>query len=112
MIRPGLPSVHRRTTATAPTSRRRSPATPPATPPSATALFTTLAQFYGTDDIAFTISSDEFNTITLDENGQPRPLMPRSYTSFSEASDENAQSRIYIGVHFHFDKVEGMNAGT
>src|SRR5262249_13999577 len=71
-----------------------------------TALFATLAHFYGTDNISFTIISDEFNTITVDQNGQPRPLMPRSYTSFSEAADENAQSRIYIGVHFHFDKVE------
>jgi hypothetical protein len=77
-----------------------------------TALFTTLAQFYGTDNIPFTINSDEFNTITVGQNGQPRPLMPRSYTSFSEAAEECAQSRIYIGVHFHFDKLEGMNTGT
>src|SRR5262249_30246154 len=76
------------------------------------ALFRTLADFYGTDDIAFTITSDEFNTITIDQNGQPRPLVPWSYTSFSEAAAENAQSRIYLGVHFHFDMIAGMNAGN
>jgi hypothetical protein len=76
-----------------------------------TALFRTLAEFFGTDNVPFTIISDEFNTITVDQNGQPRPMEPRSFTSFSEAASENAQSRIYLGVHFHFDMIAGMNAG-
>jgi hypothetical protein len=75
------------------------------------ALFKTLADFYGTDNISFTIVSDEFNTITVDQNGQPRPLKPRSYTSFSQAAEENGESRIYLGVHFNFDKVAGINQG-
>jgi hypothetical protein len=76
-----------------------------------TALFSTLRDFYGTDNVSFTINSDEFNTITIDQNGQVRPLVPRSYTSFSQAADENAESRIYLGVHFNFDKVAGMQIG-
>jgi hypothetical protein len=77
-----------------------------------TAMFSILSRFYGTDNIPFTVISDEFNTITIDQSGQPRPLMPRSFTSFSEAAYENAISRIYIGVHFQFDMVQGMNAGN
>jgi hypothetical protein len=76
------------------------------------ALFRILADFYGRDDIPFTIISDEFNTITVDQNGQPRPLRPRSYTSFSQAAEENGESRIYLGIHFNFDKVEGIKQGT
>jgi hypothetical protein len=75
------------------------------------ALFTTLANFYGTDNISFTIVSDEFNTITVDQNGTPRPLKARSYTSFSQAAEENGESRIYLGVHFNFDKVAGIQQG-
>jgi hypothetical protein len=76
------------------------------------ALFQTMIRFYGRDDIHFTIVSDEFNTITVDQNGMVRPLRPRSYTSFSQAREENGQSRIYLGIHWHFDKVEGIEEGN
>ncbi|HEV3080485.1 MAG TPA: vanadium-dependent haloperoxidase [Gemmataceae bacterium] len=75
------------------------------------ALFKMMADFYGTDAIHFTIISDEFNTITVDQYGHKRPLEPRSYDSFSQASGENAQSRIYLGIHWHFDAVEGIRSG-
>jgi PAP2 superfamily/Vanadium chloroperoxidase N-terminal domain len=75
------------------------------------ALFKTMADFYQTDNIHFTIISDEFNTITVDQNGVVRPLMPRTYDSFSQAAGENAQSRIYLGIHYHFDAVEGIRCG-
>jgi hypothetical protein len=76
------------------------------------ALFTVLKDFYGTDNIHFTIVSDEFNTITVDQNGTPRPLIPRSYTSFSQAMYENAESRIYLGIHFQFDADNGIKQGS
>jgi len=76
------------------------------------ALFGIMRDFFGTDDIAFTIVSDEFNTITVDQNGNPRPLRPRSFTSFTQAADENGQSRIYLGIHFGFDKSEGITCGN
>jgi hypothetical protein len=76
------------------------------------ALFTILKNFYGTDNIHFTLVSDEFNTITVDQNGIARPLVPRSYTSFTQAMLENAQSRIYLGIHFQFDANNGILQGS
>jgi hypothetical protein len=76
------------------------------------ATFQTLARFYGTDNIAFTFVSDEFNGVTRDNNGNVRPLRPRSFSSFSQASEENGQSRIYLGIHWAFDKTEGIRTGN
>jgi len=75
------------------------------------ALFQTLRHFYGTDDIAFTFVSDEFNGVTLDNEGNVRPLVPRSFSSLSQAEDENGQSRIYLGIHWVFDKTTGIAQG-
>jgi hypothetical protein len=75
------------------------------------ALFQTLRRFYGTDAIAFTFVSDEFNGVTLDNQGNVRPLRPRSFASLSEAEEENGQSRIYLGIHWAFDKTEGIAQG-
>jgi hypothetical protein len=74
-------------------------------------LFQTLRNFYGTDDIAFTFVSDEFNGVTRDNNGNVRPLIPRSFSSLSEAEEENGQSRIYLGVHWVFDKTASIALG-
>jgi hypothetical protein len=75
------------------------------------ALFQTLRRFYGTDEIPFTFISDEFNGVTKDNQGNTRPLIPRSFESLSEAEDENGQSRIYLGIHWAFDKTEGIDQG-
>ena len=75
------------------------------------ALFQTLRRFYRTDAIAFTFVSDEFNGETLDNQGNVRPLLPRSFTSLSQAEEENGQSRIYLGIHWSFDKTEGIAQG-
>ncbi len=75
------------------------------------ALFQTLRNFYGTDNIAFTFVSDEFNGQTRDNNGTLRPLVPRSFASLSQAEEENGQSRIYLGIHWAFDKTEGIAQG-
>jgi hypothetical protein len=74
-------------------------------------LFQILRRFYGTDDIAFTFISDEFNGKTMDNNGNIRPLIPRSFNLLSEAEEENGQSRIYLGIHWSFDKTEGIKQG-
>jgi hypothetical protein len=76
------------------------------------AVFQTLTRFYGRDDITFTFVSDEFNGVTLDDDGSVRPLIPRTFTSLSQASDENGQSRIYLGIHWAFDKTEGIRTGN
>lgn len=60
------------------------------------------AQFFGSDRITHTISTDD----PLYAGG------PRTYRSFSEAAVENARSRIYLGVHWQFDADDGVKAGT
>ncbi|MGH7228782.1 MAG: phosphatase PAP2 family protein [Nitrospiraceae bacterium] len=75
------------------------------------ALFGTLRNFYRTDRIAFTFVSDEFNGVTRDNNGNVRPLVSRSFSSLSKAEEENGQSRIYLGIHWAFDKTEGIAQG-
>jgi membrane-associated phospholipid phosphatase len=75
------------------------------------AIFQILRHFYGTDRIPFTFVSDEFNGETLDNQGHMRPLVPRSFSSLSQAEEENGQSRIYLGIHWIFDKTEGINQG-
>lgn len=61
-----------------------------------------MEDFFGTDDITFSIGTDE-------------PLYDgselRTYDSFSEAAIENALSRIYIGVHYDFDAIYGTESG-
>jgi hypothetical protein len=46
-----------------------------------------------TIDIAFTFVSDEFDGVTWDNDGNLRPLVPRSFSSLSQAKEENDQSR-------------------
>ena len=75
------------------------------------ALFEILRRFYGTDHIPLTFVSDEFNGVTLDNNGTVRPLVPRSFTSLSQAEEENGQSRIDLGIHWAFDKTQGTIQG-
>jgi hypothetical protein len=75
------------------------------------ALFQTLRRFYRKDHIRFTFVSDELNGITHDNQGNVRPLVPRSFDSLSAAEDENGQSRIYLGIHWRFDKTAGIAQG-
>lgn len=63
------------------------------------ALFETLKNFYGTDNVSYTLTSDEAGGLS------------RNYTSFSQAADENGRSRIYLGVHWDFDNVESQDQG-
>jgi hypothetical protein len=75
------------------------------------ALFQMLRNFYGRDNIRFTFISDELNGQTRDNNGNVRPLVERSFSSLSQAEEENGQSRIYLGIHWEFDKTEGIAQG-
>lgn len=76
------------------------------------ATFRMIALFYGTDEIPFTFTSDELNGVTTDNLGSVRPLSPRSFARLSDATAENAQSRIYLGIHWQFDATEGIAMGT
>lgn len=75
------------------------------------ALFQVLRRFYGTDDIPFTFVSDEMNGVTKANDGTVRPMVPRSFSNLSQAEEENGQSRIYLGIHWSFDKTEGIIQG-
>jgi membrane-associated phospholipid phosphatase len=75
------------------------------------AIFEILRRFYGTDNVTFTFVSDELNGITKDNGGNIRPLRPRTFTSFSQAEEENGQSRIYLGIHWSYDKTGGITQG-
>ncbi len=74
-------------------------------------VFETLRNFYGTDRIAFSFVSDEFNGVTRDNRGNVRPRLTRRFASLSQAEEENGQSRIYLGIHWGFDKTEGIAHG-
>jgi len=75
------------------------------------ALFEILRSFYGTDAIPFTFVSDEFNGMTRDNQGRVRPRLARSFSSLSQAEEELGQSRIYLGIHWAFDKTAGDTQG-
>lgn len=75
------------------------------------ALFQTLRRLYGTDRVRFSFVSDELNGETLDNQGQVRPLVRHHYNSLSEAEEENGQSRVYLGIHWAFDKTAGITQG-
>jgi hypothetical protein len=75
------------------------------------AVFAILRAFYHTDRIPFTFVSDEYNGVTQDNKGKVRPRRPRSFASLSQAEEENGQSRIYLGIHWQFDKTGGIALG-
>jgi hypothetical protein len=74
-------------------------------------VFEVLRNFYGTDAIAFSFVSDEFNGVTRDNKGNVRPRVRRRFSSLSQAEEENGQGRIYLGIHWAFDKTEGIAHG-
>jgi hypothetical protein len=59
-----------------------------------------LERFFGTDDIEFTVTSD----------GLPGAV--RSFKKLSAARDEIGMSRIWAGIHFMADNLEGQKAGV
>lgn len=58
-----------------------------------------LAEYFGTDDISFDLTSDT-------------SLATRSFDSFTQAALENGRSRVYLGVHYQWDADEAYIAGT
>lgn len=80
------------------------------------ALFGTLQDFYGTDDISFELTSTELEILLADPDlqaayGLDLDDATRSFDSFSEAMAENGRSRVYLGIHFDFDDLVGQEVG-
>jgi hypothetical protein len=59
----------------------------------------TLALFFGTDDISFSVGSDGL------------PGVIHSFKSLSEAQREAGMSRVWGGIHTMSDNLEGQKAG-
>lgn len=62
-----------------------------------------LSEYFGTDLLSFSVTSE---TASLPAG------YTRSFTSISDAVDEAGKSRIYGGIHFEFDNVDGKIAGA
>lgn len=65
------------------------------------ALFGVLQEFYGTDDIAFTLTSEELTGAAA----------TRNFNTLSEAMAENGRSRVYLGIHWNYDDTVGQDVG-
>jgi hypothetical protein len=52
---------------------------------------------------------DDISFITT--SGSPFPGITRSFTSFSQAAQENADSRVYAGIHFRKACTDGLEQG-
>jgi VCPO second helical-bundle domain len=59
-----------------------------------------LARFFGDDQVPFTTTS-----------GAPFPGITRSFESFSNAAEENADSRLFAGIHFRTACTDGVQQG-
>jgi len=77
------------------------------------ALFEILRQFWP-DATPFTFVSSEWSGKNDEdvETMMDRPYIPQRFTSFSEAEFQNGQSRIYMGIHWAFDRDEGIKQGN
>jgi hypothetical protein len=64
------------------------------------AAATVLAHFFGGDQVSFAMTS-----------GEPFAGITRKFASFSQAAQENADSRIYAGIHFRSACRDGIKLG-
>lgn len=60
-----------------------------------------MKRYFGSDGIAFTMTTDDPQS----------PVKSRSFTSFSQAAREDAESRVWLGVHFPWDAEDGLLLG-
>jgi membrane-associated phospholipid phosphatase len=73
-------------------------------------VFEVLRSYYR-DNTPFSFTSDEFNGQNYSDTGQLMPLEPQHFSSLSAAEYQNAESRIWIGVHWQFDADVGDAEG-
>ncbi len=66
------------------------------------AILHTLKAFFGTDEVAFTATSNKCS---------PAPCPPRSFNRFSRALKEIIDARVWSGIHFRTADVQGAGLG-
>lgn len=64
------------------------------------AAATVLTHYFGTDELPFTVPSEEF------------PSIVRSYDSVMDAAEESGMSRIFGGIHFMSGNLYGLSTGA
>ena len=65
------------------------------------------------DTIGFSFTSDELNGRNTDpRDGLPRHRVTRHYASLWEAIRDNAESRIWLGVHWRMDGISRRDMAT
>ncbi len=81
------------------------------------ALFGVLEQWYG-EDLTFSLTSAELEHLLLPENADLLAAYgleglddATRVMTFSEAAQDNSDSRVYIGIHWNYDSTEGQYAG-
>lgn len=76
------------------------------------AAFDIIKHFYnGDDNISFEFVSDELDGKSLDVGGSLRTRYLGKYKTLTEAKEDNAKSRVFLGVHWQFDANEGIESG-
>ena len=79
-------------------------------------VFEMLRQFGKTLAVAdgkFEFTSDEYNGENYSSGAtDPRPEVLVSWDNISAAEEENGQSRIWMGIHWEFDKKKGIEQGN
>lgn len=70
-----------------------------------------LRHLFERDNISFTFVSEEYDGVTKDNEGNVRELKPRAFANISQFEEENGQSRMYLGIHWNYDKTEGIKLG-
>ena len=86
------------------------PSYPSAHGTSCSAAMTALRHVLG-NDFAFEMSTPEVDKAGPFSGKMVMEPATRSFTSFSEAAEECGASRVYLGIHFRYDAVEGVKLG-
>lgn len=71
-----------------------------------------ILRHYVPDATPFVFISDEYDGLNKDIYGHTMPFRPQYFKSITDASLQNSESRVYIGVHWQFDADMGVATGT
>ena len=79
-------------------------------------MFEVMSKFYNVGKTStasrFTFVSDEYNGFNHGSDGLARPRMEVTFRSFEAAEWENAESRIWLGIHWQRDADDGIALGN